>query len=177
VAFWRRGFGGSGDDDRSARPPLKQVGALVPADFDRHPVWFFVHALDYGEPWHDETDEDTVRPWTGDLPLRPGDATFVAGATFQLADGTALPGFVILSGDAPQPTVFAPSGEPVAFWWGAFPPDPEQKAAAYAALDRGPESVFPARWTLPAGTVAGVSKGIVEGFASIPDFDEVRVER
>ena len=41
------------------KPGLKQFGELVPADFERHPVWIGCHVADYEEPWYEETDEET----------------------------------------------------------------------------------------------------------------------
>jgi len=43
-------------------PELKQFGDLYPADFDRHPVWVGSHGADDGQPWYDETDEETFDP-------------------------------------------------------------------------------------------------------------------
>ena len=40
------------------KPELKQFGELLPADFDRQPVWVGVHTADYDEPWYEETDEE-----------------------------------------------------------------------------------------------------------------------
>lgn len=47
-----------------SKPELKQIGALSLSDFLRHPVWVGVHTRDTDEPWYDETDEETYRPWT-----------------------------------------------------------------------------------------------------------------
>jgi hypothetical protein len=60
-----------------AKPELKQFGDLTPADFERHPVWIACHWEDEGEPWYDETDEATFRPWTGALPAAPSEGMFL----------------------------------------------------------------------------------------------------
>ena len=49
------------------KPELKQFADLTPTDFERHPVWIACHAEDYAEPWFNETDEETFRPWMGAL--------------------------------------------------------------------------------------------------------------
>jgi len=55
----------------SVRTHLKQAGDLVAANFEAHPVWVSCHVVDYDEPWYDDTDEETFRPWLGALPLDP----------------------------------------------------------------------------------------------------------
>ena len=76
------------------KPNLKQFGDLTPADFVEHPVWASVHTLDYDEPWYDETDEETFRPWIGELPVSPEDGMFLVRAKLTLADGRVLDGFI-----------------------------------------------------------------------------------
>jgi hypothetical protein len=77
-----------------AKPELKQFGDLLPADFDRHAVWINCHFSDYEEPWYEETDEETFRPWNGLLPVSPADGMLLVRAVLVLADGTRFPGFV-----------------------------------------------------------------------------------
>jgi hypothetical protein len=55
------------------KPELKQFGDLCPADFERYPVWIACHTEDFAEPWFNETDEETFRPWSGALPVAPSD--------------------------------------------------------------------------------------------------------
>jgi hypothetical protein len=76
------------------KPELKQFGDLTAADFERHPVWIGCHTADYEEPWYEQTDEETFRPRTGDLPADPSEGMLLVRATIQLRDGTTLPGFV-----------------------------------------------------------------------------------
>ena len=52
-------------------PTLKQFGDLSPLDFDASPVWVQCHIIDYDEPWYDDTDEETFRPWDRALPVDP----------------------------------------------------------------------------------------------------------
>lgn len=76
-------------------PLLRDISKLAPADFQVHPIWVCVHGRDQEEPWHKQTDDQTYRPWTGELPYvprTPFDAVLVA-ATFQLADGSTYRGY------------------------------------------------------------------------------------
>jgi hypothetical protein len=75
-------------------PELKQFGDLVEADFVQHPVWIGCHTADYDEPWYDETDEETFRPWIGSGSPGPSEGMLLVRATIELSDGTAFPGFV-----------------------------------------------------------------------------------
>ena len=49
------------------KPELKSSGELSQVDFVRHPVWTNCHVADYDEPWYDDTDEETFRPFFGGL--------------------------------------------------------------------------------------------------------------
>jgi hypothetical protein len=71
-----------------APPELKQEYALSLADFSRQPVWVGVHNFDSDEPWYEQSDEETFRPWTGPLPFAETRGFVLAAATFELADGT-----------------------------------------------------------------------------------------
>ena len=94
------------------RPELKQFGDLTQADFDRHPVWIGSHTVDYDEPWYEETDEETFRPWTGGLPADPAAGMLLVTASYELPDGSRYPGFLTPDRDPAdlgtlQPHLFA----------------------------------------------------------------------
>ncbi len=76
------------------KPLLKQFSELTEDDFAQHPVWIAVHTVDYDEPWYDETDEETFRPWLGPLPIDPSEGMFLVKADFELHNGRHLNGFV-----------------------------------------------------------------------------------
>jgi hypothetical protein len=78
----------------AARPELKQFGDLTAEDFERHPVWIGCHTADYDEPWYDDTDEETFRPRTGDLPADPSEGMLLVRANATLRDGSSFPGFL-----------------------------------------------------------------------------------
>ncbi len=89
-------------------PLLRDISELTPSDFENHPVWVCVHGRDQDEPWYEQTNEQTYRPWTGALPYvsrSPFDAVLVA-ATFELADGSVYRGYfnpVVENWDEPLP--------------------------------------------------------------------------
>jgi hypothetical protein len=80
-------------------PEMKQEYDLSPADFGRHPIWVGVHNFDSDEPWYEQADEETFRPWTGPLPFAETRGFVLAAATFELADGTIYPGYCRSVGD------------------------------------------------------------------------------
>lgn len=77
------------------RPEMKPFENLSQRDFERAKVWVYVRYHDQDEPWFEEADERTVRPWTGPLPFVCSSQFgfgFVS-ASFELADGTTYPGY------------------------------------------------------------------------------------
>ena len=167
-------------------PQLIQYGDLTPTHFAAHPVWAACHVFDYDEPWYDDTDEETFRPWDGPLPADPGLGTFVVRGTLTLADGSRHPGFLTPGhGGATaghralgeiQPQLFLSDGRRIGFWLGMFGEPAQEAAALYAALGRPREGVFPARFAADPGLATGVTEGVIRGFYTIPDRDTVRVE-
>ena len=89
-------------------PEMKQEYDLSPADFVRQPVWVGVHNYDSDEPWYEQSDEETFRPWTGPLPFSESRGFVLVAATFELADGSVYPGYCRAVGNdwdlPPQPT-------------------------------------------------------------------------
>jgi hypothetical protein len=150
------------------KPELKQFGDLSPADFDRHPVWIACHTEDHEEPWFDETDEETFRPWMGALPVRPSDGMLLVRATFELQDGSRHHGFLtpaFKEGDlgALHPYLFV-GGKSFGFWGGMFGVRADQRTAFYKALRKGPEAIFPMRFSAEPDLATGVVTGRVDGF-------------
>jgi hypothetical protein len=158
------------------RPRLKQYGDLTASDFEAEPVWVSCHGIDENEPWYEETDEETFRPWTAEVPVSPSDGMFLVSATFHLADGSTRKGFVTPTFEGTefpralgqlQPQLFAPAGERVGFWLGMFP-SREARDAAYRALGRAPTQLFPIQFRADDGLSTGVCAGEIRGFCSIP---------
>jgi len=159
------------------RPELLQFANLTPRHFTTHAVWVQVHVIDYDEPWYDDADEETFRPWMGPLPVDPGEAMFLVRARFQLADGTVLQGFLTPQlggeGDAPdlgtlQPHIFGPTARRHSFWDGAIPRSEEARAAFYADVGKSRSGAFPISFSAEPGLSTGTQGGVIEGFYAQP---------
>ena len=150
------------------KPELKQFSDLSPPDFDRHPVWIACHTEDFAEPWFNETDEETFRPWTRVPPVGPSDGMSLVRATFELHDGSRHDGFLTPAsqeGDLGtlQPHLFV-SGKSFGFWGGMAGVRPDRRKAFYGALRKGPEAIFPIRFSAESDLATGVVAGQVDGF-------------
>jgi hypothetical protein len=163
------------------KPNLKQFGDLTPADFVEHPVWASVHTLDYDEPWYDETDEETFRPWAGELPVSPEAGIFLVRAKLTLADGRVLDGFITpqhhseaMDLGAIQPQAFLPSGTRCDFWDGMFKRDPKERNILYRELGNDSTSVFPIQFAAERGFATGHVDGTIPGFCWRPK-DKVEI--
>jgi hypothetical protein len=169
------------------KPLLRQFGDLTPKDFETHPVWVNCHVIDYNQPWYDETDEETFRPWLEDIPVDPAETMFLVRASLRLADGTTIPGFITPQSpqDNPgnpdlgliQPQLFLPSGKRVSFWFGIMSPPKNAISELYAALGKTGEEVFPLTFNAETGLATGIVSGSVLGFCSKGRGDEVKVEK
>jgi hypothetical protein len=150
------------------KPELKQFGDLTAADFERYPVWIACHTDDFAEPWFNETDEETFRPWIGPLPVGPSDGILLVRASFEFHDGSRHDGFLTPAskeGDLGtlQPHLFV-SGESFGFWGGMAGVRPDRRMAFYEALGKGPEAVFPIRFSTDPDLATGVAAAQVNGF-------------
>jgi hypothetical protein len=173
------------------RPPLKQFGRLRRIDFDRAPVWVACHTMDYGEPWYDDTNEETFRPWTGATPFDAALGMAVVRAEFVLADATVLPGFVTPVHSRPperplanlpivadlQPHVFGKGGTQLGFWSGIMVPTEADKRRFYRLIGREPFAVFPLRFGALPGLSTGTCSGVLGGFCFAPDLKTAVFEK
>ena len=169
------------------KPLLRQFGDLTPADFQTHPVWVNCHVIDYDEPWYEETDEETFRPWLEATPVDPAETMFLVRASLRLADGTVLSGFITPQHPQEkqgqpdlgliQPQLFLPSGELVGFWFGRMTPLREQIAELYATLGKTEAEVFPLTFAAEEGLATGIVSGSVPGFCSTGKGNEVKVHK
>jgi len=168
------------------KPELKQFSTLTQADFERFPVWVNVHSLDYDESWYDETDEETFRPWSGELPIDPSLGMFLVRSQISFADGTKFVGFItpaIGSGEVAeselglvQPYLFSKSRTLVTFWGGMFGFTDEVKKTTYDLLERTAGQIFPIRFSAESGLSKGKQVGEIRGFYKIIDFKSQKVE-
>lgn len=149
-------------------PLLKQAGDLTGEDFQAHAVWVHCHVVDYDEPWHEETDEETFRPWDGALPVDPSHAIFLLRATIVFNDGSRHPGF-LTPAEQPddfgtlQPCVFV--GNQCFGFWGGMPGVPEERRTAfYRATGRTAADVFPVRAAADPSLARGEVTATLSGF-------------
>jgi hypothetical protein len=153
------------------KPELTSFGDLSPDDFVRHPVWVSCHVADYGEPWYDDTDEETFRPHLDRVPVDPRSGMYVVAATATLADGSSLPAFItpaIEEGDigALQPHVFV-GDRMFGFWGGMLGVAEPYRNALYAALGATEADVFPLRVAALPDLALGVVEAMVPGWMGV----------
>jgi hypothetical protein len=125
---------------------------------------------DYDEPWYDDTDEETFRPWIADGPVSAKDGIFLVRAKLRLADGRVFVGFVTpqsrkepLSLGTMQPYLFLPSGRPFGFWDGMFKRPMSQRKVIYQELGGDPKAIFPIRFAAEKGITTGRVAGTIPG--------------
>lgn len=149
------------------KPELRPFESLTAADFERIPVWLACHVADYDEPWYDETDEETFRPWTGKLPVKHEDGMVLVKATATLADGSSFPAFLTPAADNDlghaQPHVFV-RGKCFSFWGGMMGVSRKGRDEFYAAVGMAAEAVFPIRFTVASELAEGATNVEVGGF-------------
>lgn len=148
--------------------PFKSFGDLTAEDFAAHPIWIGCHGADADEPWYDETDEESFRPWDGAVPIDASAEAFLVRATATTAGGAELPAFLTPVRSAPtlaemQPHVFV-GGEQFGFWLGTTLGE-ATVAEFYAALAPIAE-VFPLRVAAEPRIVSGPCEITVDGFYS-----------
>ena len=149
------------------RPILRQAGELTAQDFAAHPVWVHCHVVDYDEPWFDDTDEETFRPWDGVLPIDPSHAIFLIAARVALADGRTYAGF-LTPADMPddvatlQPHVFV-DDECFGFW-GGMPGVPKATRLKFYRAVGEAARVFPITVVASNNLANGVVSGKILGF-------------
>ena len=167
-------------------PTLVQFSDLAPQHFDANPVWASCHSFDYDEPWYDQTDEETFRPWEGALPVDPASGMFLVRATLQLADGTSFPGFATPAPSAAdgapplgqiQPQLFLPSGQFFGFWLGMFGNAADAASAFYDAVHKSAASVFPIQVRVDPSHWQHEGSLEIAGFYTVPDGSSVVVSR
>lgn len=166
---------------KTDRPLIKQFGELGPNDFKQHPVWASCHSFDYGQPWYDDTDEESFRPWTGELPIGPEEGMLLVSATFQMADGRSAKGFMTpqhIEDEADlgttQPHMFLTSGEVASFWDGIKQQPANVRSRLYQCLGSDPKRIFPISFAADEGLATGRVSGVIPGFCWKPK-DKVEV--
>lgn len=156
------------------KPLLKQYKHLTAADFKKHPVWAACHSVDYDQPWFDDTDEETFRPWKRSKPWEPEFGMALVRATLTLADGRKLPGFITpqhkgepLDLGIVQPEIFLPSGKRASFYIG-MGKDPKNNKRVYAELGKDSKAIFPIKFAAEKKLSKGQITGAIPGFVWQP---------
>jgi len=149
------------------RPNLKQFVHLKSGDLVTHPVWASCHSVDDDEPWYEETDEETCRPWPSEIPVAADEMYLVAGE-FAMADGSCHQGFATPALEPNemgliQPQIFSPSGKRHAFSLGMFPRQ-EEINGFYTDFAKRPSPVFPVTFSALPGLTTAFCSGVIQGF-------------
>jgi hypothetical protein len=146
-------------------PQLKQSGELDKEDFQRHPVWIGCHTADYDEPWYEDTDEETFRPYSNKLPADANEGMLLVRAVIELNDGSQYQGFVTPGAHlgTQQPQIFVDDRR-FGFWGGRLGVSEQTQQELYAALRKEPDSIFPLRFKAEAGLTTDETEGQIEGF-------------
>jgi hypothetical protein len=146
-------------------------------------LWASCHSFDYNEPWYEDTDEATFRPWEGPLPVDPSEGMFLVRAVLRAADGREFRGFLTPASTNAgyelgliQPCLAA-GGKFFGFWWGLQGVASSMKDAFYAELGSTPDRIFPMNFACSAALATGVCSGTIDGFYSSPTLGEYVVER
>ena len=163
------------------RPQLKQITDLSPEDIEQHPVWIGCTVTDYDEPWYDETDEGTFRPWKGNVPVSPSEGMLLIRATFRLNDGSLLSGFATPAFEADdlgtmQPNVFV-NGRPFGFWGGMIGISQARRQTFYSSLGKSADQIFPLEFVADPTLTDGICAGKVSGFYKRSKDDSLLVEQ
>jgi hypothetical protein len=154
----------------------KQVYELSISDLRRCPVWEF--ALD--EEGQEGQDEATVRPHTIKEMLDSASGMFVIRASFELADGTSMQGYMTppRQGDTDlgtvQPVIVSDQGQ-VIFWCGAIKPTEKDIQTSYAVLGKAASKVFPVRYESDVPLIGGVVRGSIPGFLHLENWKDGKV--
>lgn len=153
----------------------KQVYELTADDFKTHPVWEFAS----DEEGEEGQDEATVRPYSSTGPADPGAGMLAVRATFTLADGSTMQGY--LTPPTPrdrgnlgiiQPHILTPDRQ-VSFWQGIMKPSPEQLVQSYASLGKTATEIFPVRFTSNYEVSGGPVTGSIAGFLYVELGDDI----
>lgn len=169
------------------KPILKQFRDLKPKDFVDHPIWVQCHVIDYDEKWYDETDEETFRPWIGNIPVSPDHAMFLVKADLLLSCGDTFTGFLTpcLNSEYKhendlgliQPQIFTKAGERFGFWTGMFPIEKSDIDHFYKLMEKGPDQIFPIIYKAEHGLSSGVTSGKINGFLTKRGNDNVLIAK
>jgi hypothetical protein len=169
------------------KPVLKQYSDLKVQDFENYPIWVQCHIVDYEEKWYDDTDEETFRPWIGEIPVSPDYAMFLIKAELKLNDGEICLGFITPCLEINyqnendlgfiQPQIFTKSGDRIGFWTGMFPMDQTKISDFYRKLNKPGNQIFPIQFNSIEGLANGITSGKINGFLTIPERNNIVITK
>jgi len=171
---------------KNDKPVLKQYGDLKSQDFEDYPIWVQCHIIDYDEEWYDDTDEETFRPWIGEIPVSPDYAMFLIKAELKLNDGEVYKGFFTpcLETDYKdendlgliQPQIFTKSGDIIGFWTGMFPMSQTQISDFYRKINKSANQTFPIQFS-SEGLANGITSGKINGFITMSERNNILITK
>jgi hypothetical protein len=149
-------------------------------DLYLHPAWEY--ALD--EEGNYNQNERTIRPSTRLPPFNPQEAYLIVRASFLLANGIVLKGYIspiklgksifansLIPYDL-GPVILTNNGK-VHFCYGQRKPDPDTISKNYEIIGQSPTSVFPIRVRTDVEIINGIAEGILEGFLYLKSSQKV----
>jgi hypothetical protein len=105
-----------------------------------------VDNTDYDEEWFEGTDEQTFRPWSGDLPVDPSHGTYLVSAVGTFHNGRVVAAFLYPHDSHEigllQPHVFV-GGRAFGFWGGILGTPQHTRDEFFELLGLQREEVFP----------------------------------
>jgi hypothetical protein len=147
----------------------KQIYELTQTDLIQYPIWEY--ALD--EEGYEGQDEKTVRPYIGSLLFDPSKIYSIVRASYFLADGTQLKGYIKPIGDKNRllspalPYDYAPSivteDKQLHLCCGSFQPTTDKVNEFYKSLGKKSEDVFPLKFSSDIKVYGQVIEGEVDG--------------
>ena len=171
----------------NGKPILKQFEDLTPKDFVDYPIWVQCHIIDYEEKWYDETDEETFRPWVGNISVSPAYAMFLVKANLITSDGDIFTGFLTpcLKSNYKhenylgfiQPQIFTKTGERFGFWTGMFPKEKSNIDQFYKLMGKSTDQIFPIIFKAETGLSSGVTSGKINGFLTKGENNSVLITK
>lgn len=150
---------------------LKSFGELIESDFKIYPVWVMCHIIDYDQPWYNQTNEETYRPWTGEIPVTP-QSDFLAKAVFSFKDGTTYNGFTAACNNLDY-TKITPSlvnatlfnkDRQESFWRGGLEIKESDINDFYFRMGKTSQQVFPIQYAVKQELVTESINGEIIGF-------------
>jgi hypothetical protein len=166
------------------KPIFKHFIDLNIKDFIQYPVWVNCLVVDSAEPWYDDTDDETFRPWLGETPVDPDNGIFLVRSQFRLKDGAVYSGFItpasqkIMGSNNPlgivQPYIFLDEEKVISFWYGIIKPSKEIVAQLCNTFNKTPDQLFPIYFEAEEGLSYGITSGDIPGLCFLDNGKTIK---